>query len=151
MYVQYRLPRVCLPFTVQPFSLDHLLVNPLSRFTRGIQLLGSDFVEGRLSLNFVPSIHPSYRDSSILSKCTRKPVCFPCFLYSFTDALTPVYSSSWFPPDLRTPQGFTTPFSRHSSCPVLAITIPVLSPPPTYQSCISCHGLWNIKIFLEYT
>ena len=148
MYVQYRLPRVCLPFTVQPLSLDHLLVYPLSRFTRGIQLFGSDLVEGRLSLVSLPSSHLSYRDSSILSKCTRKPVCSPCFPCSFTGALTPVYSASWFPPDLRT-QGFTRPFFRHSSCPVLAITIPVLSPPPTYQSCISCHGLWKIKIFLE--
>src|SRR5258706_15385995 len=67
----------------------------------GFSFLGQILWKVGFLLFFLPSSHPSYRDSSILSKCTRKPVCSPCFLCSFTGALTPVYSSSWFSPDLK--------------------------------------------------
>ena len=71
----------------------------------GFSFLGQTLWKvGFLCFFFLPSSHQSYHDSSILSKCTRKPVCSLCFLYSLTGTLTSVYSSSWIPPDLKTPR-----------------------------------------------
>jgi len=105
---------VSLPFA--HCSLFHPLVWIIFWFTLSVGgLVGFSFL-GQLVWKvgcsfFLSSSHVSYGDSSIPSKCMRKLVCSLsslCFLCSFTGALTPVFFFSWFPPDLKTPQAFTT-------------------------------------------
>jgi hypothetical protein len=72
----------------------------------GFSLLGQTVWKVIFSF-FWPRFTYLTTNSSIPTKCTRKLVCFPHSLCSYTSALTPVCPSSSFPPNLSTLRNFT--------------------------------------------
>lgn len=136
--------------TVQSRSLDHLLVYHLSRLNRGVQLFGSDRVEGVLlffcllftHLTTVAQFRPNVRARGYVS-CTS----FCPHWCAYTPMLLQLVSSQLENTLEISPVLVSVTFLVL----YLPQSSPVISPPPTWQSCMSRTGSWNIQVIQVYT